>query len=174
MARFLFVIPPMVGHINPTVSVATELESLGHQVAWVGYRGVAGPLLPESAEIFGLDSTRDLQSFAEASTQALSLRGPSALKFLWEDVLIPLARTMLPGVRPSISLASRPTARTRSAPRPSLTTAPTLGSDTTMPRFFAYTSVFAVPRSIARSLEKSPRMRFRTTVALPKDRGALS
>ena len=107
MARFLFVVPPMVGHINPTVSVAAELESLGHQVAWVGYRGVAGPLLPESAEIFGLDSTRDVQLFAEASARALSLRGPSALKFLWEEVLIPLARTMLPGVREAIE-AYRP------------------------------------------------------------------
>ena len=109
MARFLFVVPPMVGHINPTVSVAAELESLGQEVAWVGYRAVAGPLLPDGAEIFELDSVDDVRSFKKTSARALSLRGPSALKFLWEDVLIPLARTMLPGVREAIE-AYRPDA----------------------------------------------------------------
>ena len=43
---------------------------------------------------------------------------------------------MLPGVRPSMSLASLPTAKTRGPPcRTSLRTATTLGSLKTMPRF---------------------------------------
>ena len=58
---------------------------------------------------------------------------------------------MLPGVRPTISLASLPTASTRSV---SLLIATIEGSSTTMPRPLAKTSVLAVPRSIARSLEK--------------------
>src|SRR3954465_9895115 len=57
---------------------------------------------------------------------------------------------MLPGVRPSISLASLPTASTSFV---FLFTAMIDGSLTTMPLPFAYTSVLAVPRSIARSLE---------------------
>src|ERR1700758_66798 len=59
--------------------------------------------------------------------------------------------TMLPGVRPSISLASLPTASTSPV---FLLMATIEGSLTTMPLPRAYTSVLAVPRSMARSLEK--------------------
>src|SRR5450759_725931 len=59
--------------------------------------------------------------------------------------------TMLPGVRPSISLAALPTASTLFV---ILFTATMDGSRTTIPRPSANTSVFAVPRSIARSEEK--------------------
>jgi hypothetical protein len=65
--------------------------------------------------------------------------------------------TMLPGVRPSISFASLPTASTLLL---ILLTATIDGSRTTMPLFFAYTSVFAVPRSIARSFENIERSDF--------------
>ena len=41
--------------------------------------------------------------------------------------------TIVPGVRPSISLASRPTASTRRTPRASFLTATTEGSQATIP-----------------------------------------
>src|SRR5579862_7737341 len=56
--------------------------------------------------------------------------------------------TILPGVRPSISFASRPTASTSPLV---LLMATMEGSLTTMPLPLAKTRVFAVPRSIARS-----------------------
>ena len=59
--------------------------------------------------------------------------------------------TMLPGVRPSISLASVPTASTRFVV---VLTATIDGSRTMIPLPRANTSVLAVPRSIARSFEK--------------------
>src|SRR5512141_1423185 len=59
--------------------------------------------------------------------------------------------TMLPGVRPSMSLAALPTASTLFV---ILFTATMEDSRTTIPRPSAQTSVFAVPRSIARSEEK--------------------
>src|SRR6476469_6099191 len=62
-----------------------------------------------------------------------------------------LMATLLPGVRPSISLASLPTASTSPV---FLLMATMEGSLTTMPLPRAYTSVLAVPRSMARSLEK--------------------
>src|SRR5687768_6780808 len=69
---------------------------------------------------------------------------------------------MLPGVRPSISLASRPTASTR----PLILLIATIeGSLTTMPLPRAYTQVLAVPRSIARSLEKREKTERRLTYA---------
>src|ERR1700761_3292550 len=58
--------------------------------------------------------------------------------------------TMLPGVRPSISLASLPTASTSPV---FLLMATIEGSLTTIPLPRAYTRVLAVPRSIAKSLE---------------------
>src|SRR5215204_1221833 len=68
---------------------------------------------------------------------------------------IGLIATMLPGVRPSMSLASFPTASTRPV---TLLIATIEGSLTTMPFPRAYTQVLAVPRSIARSLENSEKM----------------
>src|SRR5580765_836709 len=65
-----------------------------------------------------------------------------------------LIAVMLPGVRPSISLASMPTASMRPL---TLFRATMDGSLTTMPRPRAKTQVFAVPRSIARSWEKRER-----------------
>src|SRR5438552_1921594 len=62
-----------------------------------------------------------------------------------------LMATMLPGVRPSISFASLPTASTSLV---FLFIATIEGSLTTMPLPRAYTRVLAVPRSMAKSLEK--------------------
>src|SRR5262249_15701608 len=64
---------------------------------------------------------------------------------------IGLMATIFPGVRPSISFASLPTASTSPV---FLLIATMEGSLTTMPLPLAYTSVLAVPRSIARSDEK--------------------
>src|ERR1700743_3791463 len=63
---------------------------------------------------------------------------------------IGLMATMLPGVRPSMSLASLPTASTSPV---FLLIATMEGSFTTIPLPAAKTSVLAVPRSMARSLE---------------------
>ena len=63
---------------------------------------------------------------------------------------IGLMATTLPGVRPNMSLASRPTATTS----PLVLLIATIdGSFTTIPLPCANTSVFAVPKSIARSDE---------------------
>ncbi|GAB3930813.1 glycosyltransferase [Kribbella albertanoniae] len=97
MSRFLFVVPPLVGHINPTIGLGAELAARGHQVAWVGHndliRQLAGPtvtILPCTA------ATADLPD------RPADLKGPAALRFLWEQVLIPLADAMAAGVRNAI------------------------------------------------------------------------
>jgi UDP:flavonoid glycosyltransferase YjiC (YdhE family) len=40
---------------------------------------------------------------AAVAERSSGLRGPAALRFLWRDVLMPLARTMLPGVRRAVA-----------------------------------------------------------------------
>src|SRR5439155_7971053 len=77
---------------------------------------------------------------------------------------------MLPGVRPSISLASFPTASTRLV---TLLIATIDGSRTMMPRPSAKTSVLAVPRSIARSDEKREKSDFQPMNLLQTRSGLL-
>ncbi|WP_416979929.1 glycosyltransferase [Streptomyces sp. T028] len=93
MSRFLFVVPPLVGHVNPTVGVAAELAARGHRVAWVcPDPELVGRLAGAGALVFGCAGTAQGERPAE-------LRGPEALKFLWEWYLLPLAEAMAPGVR---------------------------------------------------------------------------
>ncbi|WP_329151682.1 glycosyltransferase [Streptomyces sp. NBC_01456] len=99
MSRFLFVVPPLVGHINPTLGVAAHLVRRGHQVAWAGLPAVVAPLAGERATVFPC-AAPPLDD--PALVRPLSLRGPAALKFLWEMFLGPLAETMAPGVRAAV------------------------------------------------------------------------
>lgn len=98
MSRFLFVVPPLTGHINPSASVGGELLARGHQVAWVGHPGTLTPLLPDDAVVFpAIDDV--LEAGVRAKRERwLALRGMAVLKFFWEEFLIPLGHAMVPGV----------------------------------------------------------------------------
>jgi MGT family glycosyltransferase len=102
MARFLFVVPPLVGHTNPTVSVGRALSALGHEVAWVAHPRAVRPLLPPGARLIELDDHVPEQRWAEANAKARAVRGLAAFQFLWEEFFIPLARGMAPGVDAAI------------------------------------------------------------------------
>ncbi|MGX1273630.1 glycosyltransferase [Streptomyces phaeoluteigriseus] len=96
MSRFLFVVPPLTGHINPAVGVAAELAGRGHRVAWVcADPALVRRLAGEGAEVFGCAG-------APEGSRPPELRGPEALKFLWEWFLLPLAEAMAPGVRAAV------------------------------------------------------------------------
>lgn len=100
MSGFLFVVPPLVGHINPAVGVADLLLARGHRVAWACadpglVRRLAGdraPVFPCAGPVPGVGEAR----------RPPDLRGPEALKFLWEWYLLPLAEAMAPGVRAAV------------------------------------------------------------------------
>ena len=49
MSRVLITVPPLTGHVNPTVSLGAELSARGHEVAWAGLPGVVDELLPSGA-----------------------------------------------------------------------------------------------------------------------------
>jgi MGT family glycosyltransferase len=101
--RILFVVPPLTGHVNPTVSVAQALSARGHTVAWVAHPGAVGPLLPPGATLLPLDDRVPQALQAEMVERARATRGLAALKFLWEDFLLPLARAMVPGVEQAVA-----------------------------------------------------------------------
>jgi MGT family glycosyltransferase len=98
MSRFLFVVPPLTGHINPTVAVAAELRSVGHEVAWAGYPEVVGPLVGPEALVYPCL----IPVLDAAPERTEKVRGPAALKLLWQRFLIPLAEAMAPGVRRAV------------------------------------------------------------------------
>lgn len=86
MTRFLFVVPPLTGHISPLVAVAHQLTAGGHPVVWCGdpamIRALAGPdaaVVPCPAGRF------------EPDPYGRDLRGYAAVRYLWEDVFVPLA-----------------------------------------------------------------------------------
>ena len=95
MSRFLFVVPPLVGHVNPTLGVAAELVERGHEVAWAGHHEAIGELVGPDARVFGCASP-------ELVPRAADLTGPAAFRFLWQDFLLPLGEAMRPGVRTAI------------------------------------------------------------------------
>ncbi|EOD63162.1 glycosyl transferase, partial [Amycolatopsis vancoresmycina DSM 44592] len=52
MARFLFVVPPLTGHVNPAAGVAAELAARGHEVAWAGHPELLWQLAGPDALVF--------------------------------------------------------------------------------------------------------------------------
>ncbi|MFK0251673.1 glycosyltransferase [Amycolatopsis azurea] len=97
MGRFLFVTPPLTGHVNPAVGVAAALTARGHEVAWAGQPQVIRRLAGDGADVFPCAVPRGLPQ------RDASLKGPAAFRFLWEEFLIPLAEAMAPGIHAAIA-----------------------------------------------------------------------
>lgn len=101
--RFLFVVPPLAGHVNSTVALGAELARRGHQVAWAGQRSGVAPLLPPGARLFPVEDQALSARLERAREGALRLRGPAALRFLWEEFIIPVGHAMVPGVEAAVA-----------------------------------------------------------------------
>lgn len=99
MKRFLFVVPPFAGHVNPTIGVARELVEQGNEVAWVGYANGVKHLLPPDAKLIPIETrTVNAEEFNATAERARQVRGFASFEFFWESVLTPLAHGMLDGV----------------------------------------------------------------------------
>lgn len=107
MTTALFVVPPLTGHVNPTVSVGRELQRRGHDVAWCGYPDRIAHLLPDDVRLLAVADETPPDLVAAVTEQGRGKRGAAALKFLWEVVLLPLNRAMADGVRAAVR-AERP------------------------------------------------------------------
>ncbi|MGH3984895.1 MAG: glycosyltransferase [Pseudonocardiaceae bacterium] len=102
MSRFLFVVPPLVGHILPTVAVGQELAARGHHVGWAGHAETVGPLLSPGDRLIPIAADFGGQTLAQVRHRSLGLRGAAAFRFLWADFLIPLAVSMVTGVAAAV------------------------------------------------------------------------
>ncbi|MCW3042639.1 MAG: glycosyl transferase [Actinobacteria bacterium] len=107
MSRFLIVVPPLAGHVNPTVAVGRELQRRGHEVAWAGHPELVAPLLPADCRLWPAGGDFSVEEMAVARGRWLNLRAFAALAALWDEVLLPLAVAMVEGVEAAVD-AYRP------------------------------------------------------------------
>jgi UDP:flavonoid glycosyltransferase YjiC (YdhE family) len=98
--RFLFVVPPMTGHVNPTIGVAASLVERGHRVAWAGHEPLLRSVLGPDAEIFACDVPPATSDWSDRPAEVRSMR---SIKVMWEELLEPLAHSMIPGVRAAVA-----------------------------------------------------------------------
>jgi UDP:flavonoid glycosyltransferase YjiC (YdhE family) len=102
VARFLFVVPPLTGHVNPTVALGRELRRRGHRTAWAAYPRLVEPLLDPGSELIRLGDDLPDEMIEATRARATALRGVAALEFLWREFLVPLAVAMVPGVEAAV------------------------------------------------------------------------
>jgi MGT family glycosyltransferase len=105
VSRFVFVVPPWTGHVNPTVSVAQHLRAAGHTVEWIGYRQQVGHLLPEGAVLHALGDEQAEAWMSQVREGSQHMRTLESLKFLWESLIVPLARAMRQSIEEIIAKA---------------------------------------------------------------------
>ncbi|GAA3020385.1 glycosyltransferase [Kitasatospora albolonga] len=82
-SSFLFVVPPLAGHVLPTIGLGRELEGRGHRVAWAGSELVLRPLLGPDARVLRTGS----RLFRPQGGS-----GEAALRSLWDGFVVPYAR----------------------------------------------------------------------------------
>ncbi|WP_433473268.1 glycosyltransferase [Spirillospora sp. CA-142024] len=100
--RFLFAVPPLTGHVNPAAAVAAELARRGHKIAWTGHPAFLQPLLRPGSRVFSAGGDAFGTHLLTVRDEHLRLRGGAALRFLWEEFIVPLGHAMMPGVETAI------------------------------------------------------------------------
>lgn len=103
MAKFVFIVPPLTGHINPTLSLGTVLLERGHRVGWITLDQSLADKLPLGGELLliAYDENDQQKKEAEKYLDIITKRivyGIDSVKFLYEEVLIPLNRHSYEGI----------------------------------------------------------------------------
>ncbi len=103
MAKFVFIVPPLTGHINPTLSLGSVLLARGHRVAWISLDQSLAEKLPPAGELLliSYDENDQQKKQAEKYLDLITKKivyGIDSVKFLYEEVLIPLNRHSYKGI----------------------------------------------------------------------------
>ena len=101
MSRFLFVSTPFTSHVNPLAAIAMQLTKRGHDLAWV-IHPPALKLLPAGGKTYVVDDAEVLQT-AMTKMAATDLSLALYYKAFFEEVVMPLARSMRPCVEEAIA-----------------------------------------------------------------------
>jgi len=83
VARFLFVVVPVVARLWPAVAIGEALAAQGHDVAWCGPESDLRPIVGPGMTIYPTGKRR---------YRALRERGTAAVRELWDEYVIPLNR----------------------------------------------------------------------------------
>ena len=83
VARFLFVVVPVVSHLWPAVAIGDALAAGGHEVAWCGPESDLRPLVGPDMRLYPTGK-RSYREFHEV--------GIAAVRELWDEYVIPLNR----------------------------------------------------------------------------------
>ena len=94
MARFLFVVLPLTGHLNAAVAVGQAVAAAGGEVAWCGPQTDLLPLVEPTATVY---STGKRYYRQDDST------GQTAARSLWDGYLMPFNRFILEPVEAAIA-----------------------------------------------------------------------
>ncbi len=103
MARFVFIVPPLTGHINPTLSIGAVLLQRGHEVAWISLDQSLQTRLPKGGKLLLIEYAENDEQ-KQKSEQYLDIitkkivYGIDSIKFLYEEVLIPLNKHSYDGI----------------------------------------------------------------------------
>ncbi len=104
MSKFLFVVPPFTGHINPTLGLGAGLIKNGHQVAWVSFDPALKERIPDKGEFLLIEiniseAEKNAIEFKLRELSKKAVYGLESLKFLYEDVLVPINTGIVEGLR---------------------------------------------------------------------------
>jgi zeaxanthin glucosyltransferase len=83
VARFLFVVVPVVARLWPAVAIGEALAAQGHDVAWCGPESDLRPIVGPGMTIHPTGKRR---------YRALREQGTAAVRELWDEYVIPLNR----------------------------------------------------------------------------------
>ena len=102
--RFLFIVPPLTGHVNPTLGLGAELLKNKHEVAWISIDPQLEKRLPTGGTFLILDTDINKHEKERIKNEILELGkkavyGLDSLKFLYDEVLIPMNAGMLDGIK---------------------------------------------------------------------------
>lgn len=103
MAKFVFIVPPLTGHINPTLSLGTVLLERGHRVGWITLDKSLANKLPLGGELLLIaydendQQKKEAEKYLDIITKKI-VYGIDSVKFLYEEVLIPLNRHSYEGI----------------------------------------------------------------------------
>lgn len=102
MARYLIVVPPFWGHINPTLGIGREMIRRGHEVLWVGLKDIPKEYIPLGGKFV---VPHEVIEFQEEIDKILSLQnegtkvvGDKLFEWSFEGTWIPFCRFLVPGL----------------------------------------------------------------------------
>jgi len=99
MAKFAIITIPFFGHINTTISVGQELINRGHSVAWITAKPMRGLNIPNKGHFFITNQeNKEVEILLEKVKNGKNRAGLKGVRYITEDVLIPLNKLMYEGL----------------------------------------------------------------------------